>query len=102
MIKRLLWYIKADIILKTDSYWYNGKNYIDGFYFYVKRPFSKSYQWHAVIGLENTYNILKLIQESIREKKKALILDIQSGLGYERIVIWKGSFKKAENELFKM
>lgn len=103
LFKRLLWYLKSDIELGTTTVsGSDGKERIDGFYFLSKKPFSKSYQWHETIGLENTYNILDLIKSSIDQKKKAAVIDIVGSLGRERIVIWRGSLKKAEKLLFDM
>lgn len=95
-MKNLLWYIKSDIELKLETCWYDGVEKIDGFYFYSKKPLSKSYQFHSTIGLENTYKILSLIQKAIKNKKRAIHLQVACGLGTENIYIWKGSLMKAE------
>ena len=87
----------------TTTVWgLDGRERIDGFYFYSKKPFSRSYQWHATIGLENTYTILKAIQKAIEIKARALPIEINGGLGIERVLIWKGSLRKAEKQMFEM
>lgn len=105
-MKWMLWFIKSDIEIKFETCWYpEGDklvNKIDGFKFYSKNPFSKKYKYHATIGLENTYTILSLIQDGIKNKRKAVRLDVTGGWGREYIYIWKGSYKKAEDEMFKM
>ncbi|HLR72032.1 MAG TPA: hypothetical protein VK085_11475 [Pseudogracilibacillus sp.] len=95
-------YIKSDIELKTTTVWMDGKERIDGFYFYSKTPFSKLFQWHSSIGLENTYTILKAIQKAIKIKARVLPIEISSGMGIERVYIWRGSLKKAEKQMFEM
>ncbi|MEK3975522.1 hypothetical protein [Psychrobacillus sp. FSL K6-1267] len=102
MYKRLKRLITSDVKLIKDTCWYDSVEKIDGFKFYTKRPFSNSYQWHAVIGLEYTYEILSLIQDGIKNKRKAILIEIQSGWGRERVYIWRGSFKKAEKQIFEM
>jgi len=102
ILKDILWFIKSDIEIKYETCWYGKDEKIDGFRFYSKRPFSRSYQWSATIGLEYTYPILSLIQKTIKERKKALMIEISHGCGYERIYIWKYSLKKAEQQIFKM
>lgn len=99
----MLSYIKSDIELKTTTlHGLDYKERIDGFYFRSKRPLTRSYQWHATIGLENTYQILKAIQESIRDGEKALKISISSSMGDEMVYIWKGSLKKAEKQMLEM
>ena len=98
----LKWYIESDVELKVETCWYGKEEKIDGFKFYSKRPFSKSYQCHATIGLENTYGILSLFQKTIRNGGRAAQLQVSSGWGREDIYIWKGSLKKAETPMFEM
>ena len=101
--RRLIKFIKSDIELRTTTVWdLDGKEKIDGFYFMSKQPFSKSYQWHAAIGLEYTYKILSHIQNGIKEKKRGILIEISRGMWYERVYIWRGSFKKAERQIFDM
>lgn len=106
IIKKLLWFIFSDVkLIHTeccDIINDEMKNRIDGFYFYTKYPFSKSYQYHSAIGLNYTYEILKSIQDSIKQKQRALLIEVSVGMGIERIYIWKGSFKKAEKQMLDM
>ncbi len=103
LLKEILWYMRSDIRLKTTTIWdLDRKERIDGFYFQSKRPFSRSYQWHATVGLENTYKILSLIQSAMKEKKKGALIEITGGMGRERVVIWKDSLAKAESLIFEM
>lgn len=102
ILKEILWFIKSDIEIKYRTCWYGKDEKIDGFRLYSKRPFSKAYQWSGTIGLEYTYQLLSLIQRTIKEKRKALIIEISHGYWYEKIYIWKGSLKKAEQQIFKM
>lgn len=103
MLKKILWYIRSDVELMTTTVWgIDGKKRIDGFYFYTKKPFSKSYQWCSTVGLEYTYPILSLLQSSMKEKKKAFVLKISVGMGYERMVILRSSYKKLENQMTDM
>ena len=103
MVNRHIWFIKSDIEIKYETCWYGKDEKIDGFRFYSKIPFSRSYQLSGTIGLEYTYQILSLIQKTIKERKKALIIEISHGCGvYERIYIWKDSLKKAEQQISKM
>lgn len=101
-IKYLTWFIRSDVELKTETCWCDGVDRIDGFKFYSKEPFSKVYQYHSTIGLENTYNILFLIQNAIKNNKKAICLDITSGCGRETIYIWRSSLVKAEKQIMEM
>lgn len=101
IIKEAIWFVKSDVELQTETYWFKGKEYIDSFYFYSKKPFSKSYQYHASIGLENTYKVLELIQKSIKRKSRVL-LQIYGSLGREDVYIYKGSLKKAEKQMLEM
>jgi len=101
IIKKAIWFVKSDVELQIKTDWFKGKRYIDSFYFYSKKPFSKSYQYHSSIGLENTYKVLELIQKSIKRKSKAL-LQIYGSLGREDVYIYKGSLKKAEKQMFEM
>lgn len=101
IIKKAIWFVKSDVELQTKTYWLKGKEYVDSFYFYSKKPFSKSYQYHASIGLENTYKVLELIQKSIKRKSKAL-LQIYGSLGREDVYIYKDSLKKAEKQMLEM
>lgn len=105
ILKELMWYVKSDVELKYTTCWYNENGLvekIDGFRFYSKRPFSRSYQWCGTIGLENTYGILSVLQQARKECKQAVLLELRVGLGVERLHIWKGSFLKAEEQLFCM
>lgn len=102
ILKFFLWFIKSDIELIYETCWYGNAEKIDGFRLYSKKPFSKSYQWCGVIGLEYTYKILSLIQNAIKKNNKAVILEIDHGIGYEKIYIWKGSLRKAEQQIFSM
>lgn len=102
MVRNLLRFMKSDIEIHYDTCWYGKENKIEGFYFYSKKPFSKTYQWCGTIGLDYTYEILSLIQSTLKENKKALLLEISHGSWYERIYIWKGSLKKAEEQIFNM
>jgi Xanthosine triphosphate pyrophosphatase len=97
-----LWFIRSDIELRYDTCWYGKTEKIDGFKFYSKRPLSKSYQFHSTIGLEYTYPIYSLIQDGIKHKRKAVAIEVGLGFGYETIYIWKGSFKKAEEQMSQM
>lgn len=101
IIKKAIWFVKSDVELQTETYWFKGKEYIDSFYFYSKKPFSKSYQYHASIGLENTYKVLELIQKSIKRKNK-ILLQIYGSLGREDVYIYKDSLKKAERQMLEM
>jgi len=101
IIKKAIWFVKSDVELQIKTDWFKGKRYIDSFYFYSKKPFSKSYQYHSSIGLENTYKVLELIQKSIKRKSKVL-LQIYGSLGREDVYIYKGSLKKAEKQMFEM
>lgn len=102
LIEELLWYIKSDVEIKYETCWYGRENKIEGFKFYSKKPFSRSYQYHATIGLDNTYKILKMIQDTRKEKMRALMLQVGRGMGYEKVYIWKGSLDKAEKLIFNM
>lgn len=95
-------YIKSDLLLRYDTCWYGKDEKIEGFYFMSKSPMSKSYQWHAVLGLDMTYRILGLIQKGIKHKSKLVTLSIRGGMGVETVKIWRGSFKKAETQILTM
>ncbi|MBD1379085.1 hypothetical protein [Metabacillus arenae] len=102
MLKNLIWFFKSDIQLKTDTCWYGKDEKIEGFYFYSKRPFSKSYQYHSVIGLNYTYDLLFLIQDAIKNKRKAVLIEVSSGYGIEKVYMYKSSLKKAEKQMLKL
>ncbi|WP_442636532.1 hypothetical protein [Rossellomorea marisflavi] len=106
MLKKLFeeikWYIKSDVEVKYETCWYDRVEKIDGYKFYTKKPFSKSYQYHATLGLESTYNILNLIQKTIKTKRKAAHIQVSGGLGRENVFIWKGSLQKAEIQMLDM
>ena len=88
--------------MKYETCWYNGVEKIDGFKFYSKKPFSRSYQYHSTIGLEYTYPILELISNAIKDKSIVVQLEIISGWGKEYVYIWRDSLKKAEKLMLKM
>lgn len=102
MLNRIVWFMKSDVKIETQTCWYERTEKIDSFMFYTKKPFSKAYQYHAAIGLEYTYKILELIQRGIRDENKAIHLAINSGMGRENIYIWKSSLRKAEEQMFSM
>lgn len=102
ILKDIIWFIKSDVELKTQTCWYGKEEKIDGFCFYSKRPLSKSYQYHASIGLQYTYPVLNLISEGVKKKRKAVMIDISSGWGREKLYIWNGSLKKAEKVMQDM
>lgn len=98
----ILGFIQSDVELKLSTCSDNGVEKVTGFKFYSKAPLSKSYQYHATIGLENTYKILSLIQNAIKHKNRAVQIQISSGIASETIHIWKGSLKKAELQMEDM
>lgn len=105
LLEDLLWFVKSDVELKYTTCWYDENGLvekIDGFRFYSKRPFSRSYQWCGSIGLENTYGIISVLQQARKERKKAVLFEIRVGSGVEILHIWRGSFKKAEEQIFEM
>jgi hypothetical protein len=105
LIEWIRWYVRSDIELEYTTCWHNENELvekIDGFCFYSKKPFSRSYQWCSTLPLEATYPVLSMIQEALKERRKAALLEIRSGLGVERMFIWKGSLKKAERQLNEM
>lgn len=91
-------YVQADIKLQKETYWMDGKDIVDGFYFYVKEPFSKAYQYHAVLSLDKAEKVLQTVQRGI-EIKKGVDIRIRSGMGYEEIAIHKDALPKAETQL---
>lgn len=102
MIKRIKRFCSSDVELRTEAYWEDGKEKIDGFYFLSKKPFSNAYQYCGTISLRDTYPILSLISESIKQKKKGMLLAIRDGRAHEKIIIWKGSLPKAEKLMLDM
>ncbi|WZL56094.1 hypothetical protein SP3_00035 [Bacillus phage fHSPT3] len=102
MIKRIKRFCSSDVELRTETYWEGGKEKIDGFYFLSKKPFSNAYQYCGTISLRDTYPILSLISESIKQKKKGMLLAIRDGMAHEKIIIWKGSLPKAEKLMLDM
>ncbi|QZA69563.1 hypothetical protein 035JT004_64 [Bacillus phage 035JT004] len=102
LLKRVSRYIKSDVELGTTTVWEDGKQRIDGFYFYSKAPFSRSYQYHGAIGLDYTYLVLQKIDESITKNKSGLQLTIRDGPATERIKIHKGSLQKARDLMYQM
>lgn len=91
-------YIQADVQLQKETYWMDGKDIVDGFYFYVKEPFSKSYQYHATLSLDRAEKILQVVQKGIKVKK-GIDIRIRSGMGHEDIAIHKNALPKAEKQL---
>jgi len=98
----LMWYIRSDIELVTTTVWgIDRKERIDGFYFRSKRPFSNAYQWHGTLSLLSTYPLIKSMDKAIKNKRN-LSFVINSGLGREKVTIWKGSMKRARELMFEM
>lgn len=100
----LIRYIKSDVKLVTEEFWdhVNMEKKIDGFRLYSKDPLSNAYQVCGVIGLDYTYKLLELINDAIKNKRRAIRIDLSHGIGYERLFIWKGSFRKLEEQIFEM
>lgn len=102
LLKRVVRYIKSDVEMETTKVWEEGKQRIDGFYFYSKAPFSRSYQYHGSIGLDYTYPVLQKIDEAITKNKSGFQLIIRDGPARERIKIHKGSLQKARDLMYQM
>lgn len=96
------WYTTSDVQLIRETYRSNGVIIPDGFYFQSKKQFSKAYQYHAVIGIEDISKIEKVIGVGIKKKSKSVELSIRSGMGRETVHLWRGSLKKAQNDLQKL
>ncbi|UPI13215.1 hypothetical protein [Bacillus phage SBSphiJ6] len=102
LFRRVARYIKSDVELGTITVWEDGKQRIDGFYFYSKAPFSRSYQLHGSVGLDYTYPVLQKIDEAITKNRSGFQLTIRDGSATERIIIHKGSLWKARNLMYQM
>lgn len=102
LFRRVAWYFKSDVELGTTMVWENGKQCIDGFYFYSKAPFSRRYQLHGAVGLDYTYPVLQKIDEAITMNKSGFLLTVHDGPATERIKIHKGSLWKARNLMYQM
>lgn len=98
----MLYFLRSDIKIRTHTCWYGNVEKIDGFSFISKSPFSFSRQWSREIPLDYTYPLLALIQDAMENRKRAVVIEISFGIGYEKIIIWKRSLKKAEKQLFDM
>lgn len=102
MISHLLWYCRSDVELKTETVWgLDNKERIDGFYFRSKKPFSRAYQWHGTLSLVSTYPLLSRIEYGIKNKKN-IGLVLSGNMGTEKVILWKGSLKKAEKLMLEM
>lgn len=102
LFRRVACYIKSDVELGTTKVWENGKQRIDGFYFYSKAPFSRRYQLHGAVGLDYTYPVLQKIDEAITMNKSGFLLTVHDGLATERIKIHRDSLWKARNLIYQM
>lgn len=101
-LKKIKWYVKADIQLMTEKCWYGKEEKIDSFYFYSKQPFSKAYQYHAPIGLQDTYRVLTLLQFAIKKKSKVVRIGVRGRMGKETLSIHKEVLRKAESDMLEM
>jgi len=94
------WYYKADLdIYKTYVSTRDENNnpirQLDSFYFYVKKPRSKTYQFHSSIESTKS-NLISLINtvESSLIKDRHLELEVSIGLGTERVFFHKSLLNK--------
>lgn len=104
LIQKLVNFKKAQVFLETqDCSYYEGKMkvYTDGFTFYSKQPYSKSFQYTASMPLDATYKVLKLIETGIKKNQTVQII-VNSGMGTERINIHKSVLKDAEKQMLEM
>lgn len=91
-------YVKPDIRLHKETYWMDGRQWVKGFCFYIKSPYSKSYQYHATITLDYLEKISSLIQKG-QKKKTGVDIRLKDGMGYEEIAIPYELLDMAEQQL---
>lgn len=97
MIKRIKRFCSSDVELRTETCWEGGKEKIDGFYFLSKKPFSNAYQYCGTISLRDTYPILSLISEAIKQKKKVCCSLLEMEWFMRRLLFGKEAYQKQKN-----
>lgn len=104
--KRLVWYIKGDIDVRTFTMLeVNGnerREVIYSFYFLVKERFSTSYQYHGKLGVERVNKVLQTVESALEENKKGFLMVVNGGLGTERISVKKYNLGKMKKLLVKL
>lgn len=99
-INQAIWYCKADLIISKSYISSNDANgnrvkKLDSFYFYVKQPLSKSYQYHASIEptKDNLGNLTVSVEASM-SRGRNLQLEVCVGLGTETIFFHRSILNK--------